>query len=73
MCEVDFGGERVVDLDPVYQHHGVIGFGAPNADLRNRTGRTLTIHGDAGHSAQCVGDEANLALLEFLAGDHADG
>ncbi len=66
MREVDFRCKRIVDLDTVDQHHGVIGFGAANANLRNGTDRTLTTHGDAGHRTQCIGDEADLSLLEFL-------
>ena len=65
MCEIDFGSEWVVDLDAVDQHDRVIGFGATNANLRNRAGRTLTTHRDARHLAQCVGHKANLTLLEF--------
>ncbi len=72
MCKINLRCKRIVDLDTIDQHDGVIGFGATNADLRNGAGRSLATYGDSWHRSQRVGDQANLSLLEFGRRQDAD-
>src|SRR5688572_10672799 len=73
MRKDDFRSKRIVDLDTIDEHYGVIGLGATNSYLRDGSDGPLTTHRDSWHCSQRIGDETDLALLEFGAGKNTDG
>ncbi len=60
------GAGRVVDLDAVDQHQGLVALGAADADLGQAADAARAIDGDAGDVAQHVGDHPALAVLELV-------